>query len=165
MIGTWNVWGRRPAHSLDMRKLFHRSSFRRVFVLTCALSVATLVTACNQSSMKLYPVKGKVLFKDQPAEGAQIVFRPVNEDPEAKLPAPYATVEADGTFKLRTEPHGEGSPPGDYVVMITRYGADPKDPNKAANLLPAKYADPTKPILKASVKEGKNELEPFNLKP
>ena len=142
-----------------------RSSVVISLRLLSILALVMLGGACNKSAVKLYPVKGKVLFKDQPADGAQIVFRPVNEDPAAKLPAPYATVDADGSFSLHTEPHGEGAPPGDYIVMIMRYGADPKDPNKAANLLPLKYADPSKPILKATVKEGKNDLETFKLKP
>jgi len=133
--------------------------------LLSILVLLMLGGACNKSTIKLHPVKGKVLFKDQPADGAQIVFRPVNEDPAAKLPAPYGTVGADGSFSLHTELQGEGAPAGDYIVMIMRYGADPKDPNKAANLLPPKYADPAKPILKVTVKEGKNDLEPFNLKP
>ena len=55
--------------------------------------------------------------------------------------------------------------PGDYIVMVTWYSVDPEDPLKSSSKLPAKYADPTKPLLKVTVKEGANELEPFNLKP
>jgi hypothetical protein len=117
-------------------------------------------------------VKGKVLFKGQPAEGAQVVFRPAAESaggggstPTASQPNPYGDVKSDGTFTLRTEPIGEGAPAGDYVVMISWYTrTDPEDPLTAKSKLPAKYSDPTTPILKATVKEGDNDLPPFDLK-
>lgn len=135
-------------------------------------SSLTVVTACKKSSVKLYPVKGKVLFKGQPAEGAQVVFRPAAENagggspPNTTQSNPYADVRADGTFVLRTEPHGEGAPAGDYVVMISWYTrSDPEDPLSSKSKLPAKYADPTNPILKATVKESDNDLPPFDLKP
>ena len=39
-----------------------------------------------------------------------------------------------------------------------------RDPERHFNKLPAKYADQSNPVLKVTVKEGKNELEPFRLK-
>jgi len=132
-------------------------------VLMCAL--ATAFASCSKSSVKLYPVHGQVLFKDQPAEGAQVVFRPAQESGEGKnRPMAYGTVEKDGKFTLRTDPHGEGAPAGDYVVLITWYDTDPRDPEKHFNKLPAKYADQLNPVLKVTVKEGNNDLEPFRLK-
>jgi hypothetical protein len=117
-------------------------------------------------------VKGKVLFKGQPAEGAQIVFRPAGEAAGANSQSttaqsnPYGDVKADGTFTLRTEPYGEGAPAGDYVVLISWYTqSNPDDPLSSKSKLPAKYADPTTPLLKATVKEGDNDLPPFDLKP
>jgi hypothetical protein len=135
-------------------------------------SLLSAVTACKKSSVKLYPVKGKVLFKGQPVEGAQVVFRPAAEsaggDSQKGSAAPnsYGDVKSDGTFTLRTEPIGEGAPAGDYAVMISWYTrTNPDDPLSSKSKLPAKYADPTSPILKATVKEGNNELPPFDLKP
>jgi hypothetical protein len=112
--------------------------------------------------MKLYPVSGKVLVKDQPADGAQVVFQPTGGATEQK-PMAYGTVAADGSFKLRTEPHGEGAAPGDYDVMVTWMAVDPKDEMGRIAKLPGKWADPAKPLLKATVKESNNELEPFRL--
>lgn len=138
------------------------------------LLIGFFASGCNRSTMKLYPVKGKVTYKGQPANGAQIVFRPVNEAAEApeasdKTPATptatsYGTVDADGNFSLRTDPYGEGAPPGEYNVLITWNATDPEDPLSSKSKSPAKYADPSAPILKATVKEGPNELAPFNLK-
>ena len=75
----------------------------------------------------------------------------------------YGTVGADGSFSVTTHPYGEGAVAGDYVVLITMYGPDPKDPEKSISKLPAKYADQSTPIFKATVKEGQNELEPFRM--
>jgi hypothetical protein len=119
---------------------------------------------CSKSPVKLNPVRGQVFFKNQPAEGAQIVFRQAGDE-SSKAPTPYGTVGADGRFTLRTEPYGAGAPAGDYVVLISWYGPNPRDPLDAVSKLPAKYADPAKPLMKATVKEGQNELEPFKLSP
>ena len=48
----------------------------------------------------------------------------------------------------------------DHVVR-----ADPRDAEKSINKLPSKYSDQSTPLLKATVKEGKNEIPPFQLKP
>jgi hypothetical protein len=119
-------------------------------------------SACNSSSLKLYPVTGKVLYKDQPADGAQVVFQPTGGATPEK-PMAYGTVGADGSFNLRTEPHGEGAVPGDYDVLVTWLSVNPKDEEARITKLPAKWADPAKPLLKATVKESNNELEPFRL--
>jgi hypothetical protein len=146
--------------------IFHRSLAAKIGIVLAMFVLLSVVTACKKSSVKLYPVKGKVLFKGQPAEGAQVVFRPATEDSSAKpQPNPYADVRADGSFTLRTEPYGEGAPAGDYVVMISWYTrSDPEDALTSKSKLPAKYADPTNPVIKATVKEGENDLQPFDLK-
>ena len=121
------------------------------------------LVGCNKSPVKLNPVRGQVFYKDQPAEGAQVVFQPAGEATK-EHPMAYGTVGADGSFSMRTEPYGEGAAVGDYNVMITWYGKDPQDPEKSVSKMPAKYADQSNPVLKTTVKEGKNELEPFRLK-
>jgi len=124
-------------------------------------------SSCKKSSAKLYPVKGKVLFKDQPAEGAKVVFAPAGEEnAQYRGSRPTATVGADGLFEIRTEPFGVGAPPGEYTVLVTWF--PPRDDNSDANpknKLPLKYGDPSKPVLRAKVKEGENNLEPFKLAP
>jgi hypothetical protein len=151
--------------------IFHRSLSAKIAVISALFVLLSVVSACKKSSVKLYPVKGKVLFKGQPAEGAQVVFRPAGEaagtGAQSSTPPsnPFADVKSDGTFTLRTEPYGEGAPAGEYVVMISWYTrTDPEDPLSSKSKLPAKYADPTNPIIKATVKEGDNDLQPFDLK-
>ena len=97
-------------------------------------------------------------------EGAQVVFQPVGGvTPEA--PMAYGTAGADGSFSLTTVPHGPGAAAGDYNVTIMWFASATGDALDAKSKLPAKYADSTKPIIKATVKAEKNELEPFALQP
>jgi hypothetical protein len=126
------------------------------------LLIVAIGGACNRSTLKLHPVKGKVTYKDKPTEGASVVFQPVN-GVSAEHPMAYADVKADGSFQLRTEPHGEGAVAGEYHVLIMWYGSASGEVLDAKSKLPAKFADPANPILKATVKEGPNELEPFAL--
>jgi len=157
-----------------MRRLSYRLTFRRVFVVGCALSLAIAFAGCNNSPVKLYPVQGKVLYKDQPVAGAQVVLRPQDENPnfageqKEKQPLAFGTVGEDGTVVMRSDYQGqalgEGVAPGTYDVLITWYGADAKTPDKSVNKLPAKYSDQSKPAYTVTVKPEKNVLEPFLLK-
>lgn len=126
-----------------------------------------VANSCKKSSAKLYPVKGKVLFKDQPAEGAQIAFLPKGEEnAQFRGARPSAMVKTDGSFEIQTYPHGAGAPAGEYAVLISWFPPRDENPNaNAKNKLPLKYGDPSNPVLQATVKEGENTLEPFKLTP
>jgi hypothetical protein len=145
---------------VETKTFLHRCC---LWLLLCCLCCA----GCKKSSVKLYPVTGKVLFKEQPAEGATVVFLPAGEENSAYRGArAAATVTSDGSFEIYTEPYGAGAPAGEYAVLITWF--PPRDENPNANLknkLPNKYGDQGKPLLKATVKEGENRLEPFKLSP
>jgi hypothetical protein len=121
--------------------------------------LALLLTSCGDGGPKLYPVSGKVLFNDQPAEGATVVFHPS----DSTMPKPSATVGADGSFALRTHPHGEGAPAGDYSVIVTWYPPNSRGLDRPQNKLPGRYADPAQSGLKATVQTGPTELQPFQL--
>jgi hypothetical protein len=122
---------------------------------------ALLIASCTGGGPKLHPVRGTVLYLDQPAEGAIVVFQPANST--ADSPMPSGTVGADGTFTLRTQPHGNGAPAGDYVVLVTWFPPNSREQENPKNKLPPKYASPTESPLRATVKAGSNELEPFRL--
>src|SRR5262249_38273293 len=117
-----------------------------------AAVVAALVLLCNAcggKAPKLDPVRGTVLFQQQPATGATVVFQPVNAD--AKSLTPSGTVAADGSFTLTTYPYGEGAPAGEYVVLVTWYAANARGVEDARNKLPARYADVSHSPLRATV--------------
>jgi hypothetical protein len=129
-------------------------------------SLAVLASSCGGGPV-LHPVRGTVLYEDKPAEGATVVFHPVGGQPDA--PKPSGIVGKDGSFALRTHPHGAGAPEGEYVVLVTWYeppaaakkeGRDPPEPKSKLSEL---YADAAKSGLKATVKPGENALEPFRL--
>lgn len=160
-----------------MRAFDFGSGRRLRFVWFSMFALTLLCSACNRSSVKLYPVRGQVFYKNQPASGAQIVFQPADQstsdqtsseaakrdESTAKQPMAYGSVAPDGSFVLRSFPHGEGAAAGSYNVLITWYAADPRNAEKTVSKLPEKYADQSRPAFKIVVKEQKNELEPFRL--
>jgi hypothetical protein len=146
-------------------RLGRTSSLCPVVIGLAILSLAAI--GCNRSSQKLYPVHGQVFYKDKPAEGALVVLLPAGEEnAQYRGARPAATVTADGSFEMQTDPDGPGAPPGDYIVLVTWFPPRDENPNASPkNKLPSKYGDPANPVLKATVKEGDNKLEPFKLAP
>jgi hypothetical protein len=130
-------------------------------------SLAFVLSSCGSEGPKLHPVTGRVLYDDKPAEGATVVFHPVNATADA--PKPSGVAGKDGAFTLSTYPRGAGAPEGDYVVLVTWFeaaGTSPKegrDPPQPKSKLPQRYADSNQSGLKATVKPGENKLEPFKL--
>lgn len=121
-----------------------------------------LAAGCGGGGPALHPVRGKVLVGDAPAAGATVVFKPVAA--RADLNNPTGTVAADGTFALDTYPHGAGAPAGEYVVLVTWLPPDAREQENPKNKLPGRYADPDKtPLPRVTVREGRNDLEPFVL--
>jgi hypothetical protein len=130
-------------------------------------SLAFVFSSCGREGPKLHPVRGQVLYDDKPAEGATVVFHPVNPNPDS--PRPSGVAAKDGTFTLSTYPHGTGAPEGEYVVLVTWFeaaAAPPKegrDPPEPKSKLPQRYTDPNLSGLKATVRPGENQLQPFKL--
>ena len=139
-------------------------TFQSVATVVIAVVLCITLAACNQSGPKLQPVRGKVLFNEQPAEGAQVIFQPVAGGESQPL-TPTGSTAADGSFTLQAHPHGEGAPAGEYVVLINSYGANAREEANPKNKLPAKYSKPEAGLIKVTVKEGNNELPPFKLTP
>ena len=141
-----------------------RSRRRRSFRFVLVAALAPLAVSCT-SGPKLYPVKGQVFFGDKPTDGAQVVFHPATgSDLNARRPS--GVVGPDGTFTLSTFAPNDGAPAGSYIVAIVWLPKDARADWKTTELknrLPDKYADPTQSNLRAEVKPGENNLEPFRL--
>jgi len=127
---------------------------------------AALVLACASCNMNnTYPVSGKVTYHGSPASGAAVYF--VRQGGDASNdPAIMGIVQEDGSFELVCGPSGKGAPPGDYDVLIgwkrvRRPG--PGRPQHVPDRLNGRYADPTHPLLHATVEAKANYLPPFEL--
>jgi hypothetical protein len=132
------------------------------------MAAALFFTGCTPSNDKpVYPVKGQVFVKSQPAAGALVILRPTGDPKPEEWTSgfPRAEVAADGTFQVSTYTSGDGAPPGEYVVLVRWQGsspeADPETPTE--DRLGGRYSDPAKPKLRARVEEKPTELPRFDL--
>ena len=131
-----------------------------------ALLAAFLCCSCGSGGPVLYPVQGKVLMKGQPLTGATVTFVPKSGDP--KQLRSTGVTDDEGNFQLETGTR-TGAPAGDYDVLIlqSKTLASKKmsmEPPESVDALKGAYATPAKSKLIATVKEGPNELPPFDLK-
>jgi len=133
-------------------------------VVTAALTLSCM--SCGNSA-GLYPVRGKVLFKGEPASGATVTFvRKGVADPQTE-PTPQGVVQEDGTFTL-AGPTGAGALPGEYAVLVEWKEGAGKGRGRAPALnapdrLKQRYLDPNKPLLKATVEAKSNNLPTFEV--
>jgi hypothetical protein len=118
----------------------------------------------------LYPVHGKVLYKNQPIEGVLVTFHPRGANLHTLLPV--GQTQEDGTFTLTTG-QDEGAPAGEYVVTFTYpQQAEPKGKKKGMTMqrftpedrFKGAYASEATSKIKVEIKPSNNELEPFSLK-
>ncbi len=138
----------------------------RFLLLLLAGGLALGPASCRRGGHKsVSPVSGRVLYNGKPAEGAQVTFFPLDhKDPQK--PRPGAQVRRDGSFRLSTYASYDGAPPGRYAVTIIYRSPEKKenDENMGPDLLRGRYADPKTTPLAVEVKEGANDLAPFDLR-
>jgi hypothetical protein len=78
-----------------------------------------LLAATGCGGPKLVPVKGRVIFGNgQPVTAASVVFTP-DADKGAIGVMASGLLALDGSFVLRTYPHGDGASVGPYRVTIS----------------------------------------------
>ncbi len=107
----------------------------------------------------LYPVEGKVVWKDGgPATelaGSNIIF-------EAADTSALGSIQPDATFRLTTNKPNDGAPAGDYKVLILEVGRKPLPGGDGTTLAPtiidSRYSDPSTSDLTAQVKPGANQV-------
>jgi hypothetical protein len=108
-----------------------------------------------------YTVSGKLTDGTKPVAHAQVVFHPLNGAADA--PKPRGRTDANGEFKLTTYDGNDGAPAGQYKVSVELWKTTSADAGPS-NHLPAKFADPEKSGLTATVNAGPTKLQPFVLK-
>jgi hypothetical protein len=144
----------------------------------CAALALCLVvfTGCGPSGqVKVYPVKGRVMFEGKPmVGGGGISFVPQTQQ-AGKTPG--GIINPDGTYVLGTYSQDDGSMAGDFRVVIYQETAQEPKPTPdgappaaaapatvaAADRIPAIYSrDPDSPLT-AKVEPKPNEIN-FDLK-
>lgn len=158
---------RRPAPGPGAK----RAARNAVGLLGCL--VLCLNLSCDKSRVPVYPVRGAVLCQGRAAAGAFVIFHPVTDSESIQRMRPHGVVGPDGTFVLMTYLDADGAPAGDYRVTIewpAEGPRDPSDPNDSESeptgpdRLRGRYANPDTSGLRATVAEGENQLDPFEIR-
>ncbi len=154
---------------------------KNIGALTLLICICFQIVGCGGAKSKrdpVYKISGKILYKGQPVDGADVVFNCAEKNRSA-----FGRTNEAGEFKLTTFVSNDGAVPGKHVVLVTKIeiGAPvdvadisetayepPKlhestDP-KPKNAIPSKYADAKKSDLIAVVSEGDNPEMVLELK-
>jgi hypothetical protein len=129
--------------------------------------IAIVTMGCAEAKparAPVFPAKGTLTLKNQPAHGAIISFHPKTPLP-AGVPSPKANVGKDGSFSITTYDSGDGAPEGEYVATIIwnkliQNGGESKI---GPNVIPPKYGRPDTSDLEIKIVSGNNSLPPIQL--
>ncbi len=133
-----------------------------VFCLSAALALAC--AACGNKN-SLYPVAGRVTYQGNPAAGAAVFLHRRGADAMNEHTV-MGIVGEDGSFELVCGSLGKGAPPGEYDVLIEwkrDTGQGKGRPQRGADRLKGRYADPQHPRFHVVVKAERTQLAPFDL--
>ncbi len=135
------------------------------------LAILVALAGCGDGKIARYKVSGTVNVDGKPAEGALVVFCPVDAGPELKDLRPAGKTDAQGAFQLITIDPRDGAPAGKYKVIV-KWPAPPvpgsadregRGPKPGPDRLKGKYYDIDRTTLSATVEKGSNNLPPFEL--
>jgi hypothetical protein len=138
--------------------------WRLVIILPAFLGISC-------SGQKLNPVSGKVLVKDQPAEGVLLTFHPKSGNADIHTVLPVGKSKEDGTFILMTGDK-EGAAAGEYVVTaiwpenVTAEGKKALGGQrfKSEDRLNGAYAREANSQINVEIVNGKTELAPMSVR-
>ena len=127
-----------------------------------------VIAGCGDKGIACYPVHGSVLVDSKPADGAMVIFCPVGGSEQVQKSRPFGFTESDGKFELLTVKKGDGAPAGDFKVLIQwpakSSSNDPNSRSTGGDRLQGRYMNLEKSQIKVTVKEGSNDIPPFELK-
>ena len=138
--------------------------------ITLLLLVTPFLAGCGGESFT--PVTGKVMVNGKPAVGASVMFFPEGSTDIKAIPG-SGVVDENGSFTMASGAV-PGMKPGKYIVTViwpdpAKKPTDAQrmagaNPNDAPDVLRGRYATKEKSTLRAEVKSGATQLEPFDLK-
>ncbi|MCC6493768.1 MAG: hypothetical protein IT424_12200 [Pirellulales bacterium] len=140
-----------------------RSKGRCVMLVALASPLFAATIGCDEAQpprVAVYPVRGRITFKGQPALGALVALHP-QAGPREDVPTPRASVGKDGSFTLTTFVGGDGAPAGNYVLTVKWYKPVKNGPDVVAgpNVIPRKYAHPHTSDKIITIAAGENDLK------
>ena len=147
-----------------------RSFFCAASAVTVAfISIAlTSLVGCGDGKLPLYPVTGSVLVDGKPAEGAMVIFCPVEgkSSPELQRERPFGNTGPDGKFALTTFNKDDGVPLGEYKILVqwSTPGAAYDERAGTRDRLRGRYMNLQNTPLAATITGETLELPPFDLK-
>jgi hypothetical protein len=140
--------------------------------LLVVLPTLIAVSGCGKGRIPTYAVNGTVTVDNAPAEGAIVIFCPVDAAPEVANLRPAGKTDGSGQFNLTTFEPSDGAPAGKYKVLIkwpaatavvNEREARPGAVNRGPDRLKGKYYNQDSTPLNATIEKGSNHLPPFNL--
>ena len=146
--------------------MFRRSSSRGWRLV----AVLVLLGAGCSQKVNLNPVTGKVLYQGEPLAGALVSLHP-DASTSANATPPTGYTKPDGTFSVVTG-EIEGALPGKYTVTVMcqipvktkTEGMSFGGEGETEDRLKGAYANRDTSQIKVTIKDGPNQLEPFDLK-
>jgi hypothetical protein len=134
---------------------------------TLAAGLAFMAAGCGLDTNVPAPVSGKVYYKGSPLVHGLIVFTP-DDSRGSHGPMARASIQADGSYELRTEANRAGATPGWYRVTVVAVETPPVAASAGERavprtLLPEKYRDPDLSGLACEVRAGQENSINFNL--
>lgn len=118
----------------------------RLFGLLCCVLATSPFVGCYDDGLNRVGVSGKVLYKGQPLEGAEVMFRPQFG------PNSGSTTDATGVYKVD---RSFGPVSGSCEVRVTKLTI-PEGEEYARNILPVKFS--SSPMV-VKFEEGQNTLD------
>lgn len=110
-----------------------------------------------QAPIPLAAVKGVVTYQGQPLPSGTISFMPVRGTNTATGDI------VNGEYSLSTFTPGDGAPAGDYLVAVTAWEKAPEMGVEGVPSIPARYLDPKKSGLTATVSQEQEQTIDFPL--
>lgn len=146
---------------------YHDTPKSAWLLILVAVLAPTTMFSCGPSEVRVpvYPVSGKVTYKGEAAEGAQVVLHAKGHSLPPNTVA-SGKAGSDGTFKVGTYQTGDGAPAGDYTVTVTWNKVVKTDggAGPGPNVLPKEYGAADTSKLTVTVKEGQNEIPAIEIK-